>query len=127
MERRRAEEEGVDYRRLRQDWCLGSEQFRQHLLASPLERVGSNHYGVDRQQTSQEKARRIIAEELGRLGWDPAELEARRKSDGSKVAIARRLRQETTMSLKWVAENLKTGTWTTVANLLGATTTPGQL
>jgi len=31
------------------------------------------------------------------------------KGDKSKVALARRLRQETTMSLKWIAQRLHTG------------------
>ena len=32
--------------------------------------------------------------------------------------LARRLRQETTMSLKWIATRLQMGTWTYVCNLL---------
>jgi hypothetical protein len=35
-----------------------------------------------------------------------------------KVMMARRLRQETTMSLKWIAQRLQMGTWTYVSNLL---------
>jgi hypothetical protein len=34
------------------------------------------------------------------------------------VAVARRLRQETTMSLKWIAQRLQMGSWTYVSNLL---------
>jgi len=45
-------------------------------------------------------------------------MERRRKSDANKVALARRLRQETTVSLKCIAENLHMGTWTHVSNLL---------
>ena len=37
--------------------------------------------------------------ELERLGWDEAQLRARRKGHRAKVKLARRLRQETTMSL----------------------------
>ena len=36
----------------------------------------------------------------------------------SKVKLARRLRQETTMSLQWIAARLQMGTWTYVSNLL---------
>ena len=36
----------------------------------------------------------------------------------SAVLLARRLRQETTMSLKWIAERLQMGSWTYVSNLL---------
>jgi hypothetical protein len=55
---------------------------------------------------------------LERLGWDEVQLRARPKGHRSKVMLARRLRQETTMSLKWIAERLQMGTWTYVSNLL---------
>lgn len=38
--------------------------------------------------------------------------------DARKVQMARRLRAETTVTLKWIAEQLHMGTWTPVANLL---------
>jgi len=37
------------------------------------------------------------------------------------VRIARRLRQETTMTLAWIARRLHMGVWTHVSNLLRAT------
>ena len=40
-----------------------------------------------------------------------------------RFPIARRLRQETTMSLKWVAQRLQMGSWSYVSNLLNARTT----
>jgi len=45
----------------------------------------------------------------------------RRKGDRHKVALARRLRAETTMSLAWVAERLRMGSWSYVSNLLRTT------
>jgi hypothetical protein len=47
-------------------------------------------------------------------------LKARRKGDKEKVALARKLRAETTMSLKWIANRLEMGSWTYVFNLLNA-------
>ena len=38
--------------------------------------------------------------------------------DPEKIAIARRLREETTMTLAWVANRLKMGTKTHLAHLL---------
>ena len=38
-----------------------------------------------------------MARELERLGWDEDQLRARRKGHRSKVMLARRLRQDTTM------------------------------
>ena len=55
---------------------------------------------------------------LERLGWDEDHLRARPKGHRSKVMLARRLRQEATMSLKWIAGRLQMGSWTYVSNLL---------
>ena len=118
MERRRGEESGADYEQIRRDWVLGSEAFRQELLAAVGERVGPSHYGAQRQETGLQKAERIVREEIERLGWREEELCAHRKGHRAKVLLARRLRQETTMSLKWIAERLQMGTWTYVSNLL---------
>lgn len=68
--------------------------------------------------TGEHKAQRILREELQRLGWAKADLPQRRKGDPGKVVAARRLRQETTMSLKWIAQRLSMGSWTYVSNLL---------
>jgi hypothetical protein len=59
-----------------------------------------------------------LRKEIERLGWDEDQLRARRKGHRSKVMLARRLRQETTMSLKWIAARLQMGTWTYVSDLL---------
>ena len=59
-----------------------------------------------------------MARELERLGWDEDQLRVRRKGHRSKVKLARRLRKETTMSLKWIAQRLQMGTWTYVSKLL---------
>jgi hypothetical protein len=54
---------------------------------------------------------------LGSAGED---LARRRKGDAEKVRIARRLRAETPMTLKWIAGTLHMGAWTHVSNLLSA-------
>ena len=54
------------------------------------------------------------------LGWSEKQLQVRPKGDKEKVRLARRLQKETTMSLKWIARELKMGSWTYVSNLLGA-------
>ena len=118
MERRRGEESGADYEPIRRDWVLGSEAFRQELLAAVVERVGPSHYGAPRQETGLQKAERMVREEIERLGWDEDQLRAHRKGHRAKVLLARRLRQETTMSLKWIAQRLQMGSWTYVSNLL---------
>jgi REP element-mobilizing transposase RayT len=68
--------------------------------------------------TALQKAERIVQKEIQRLGWDEDELRARRKGDRAKVMLARRLRQEAAMSLKWIVQSLHMGTWTYMSNLL---------
>lgn len=80
--------------------------------------VGEHHCVGERWESGEEKARRIVAAELKRLRWTEAELVRRPKGDHAKARIARRLRTETTMTLKWVARELHEGVWTHVSNLL---------
>ena len=47
-----------------------------------------------------------------------AELARWPKGDLEKVAMAWRLRQETTKTLDWIARRLQMGTWTYVSNCL---------
>jgi hypothetical protein len=54
------------------------------------------------------------------------ELRERAKGDKGKVAMAVRLRQETTMTLKWVAERLAMGSWSNVSNPLAVARKKGQ-
>jgi hypothetical protein len=82
------------------------------------EQRGANHYGEEVYESEVAKAERIVAEELRRRGWGEAELRGRPKGDKGKVAMAVRLRRETTMTLKWVAERLAMGCWSHVSNLL---------
>ena len=60
----------------------------------------------------------VLQGELQRRGWTEAELRRRRKGDAEKVKIAWRLRQETTVTLKWIARRLRMGAWTYVSNCL---------
>src|ERR1035441_10508373 len=92
VERRRAEESSADYEQIRRDWVLGSEAFRQELLAAVVERVGPSHYGAQRQETGLQKAERIVAEEIERLGWGEDQFRGGRKGDRAKVRRVGRLR-----------------------------------
>jgi hypothetical protein len=42
-----------------------------------------------------------------------------RDAPGPRLFLAALLREETTMSLKWIAQHLEMGSWTHVSNLLG--------
>ena len=70
----------------------------------------SEHYGEERAETAEALAERIIAEELKRGRWQEADLKTRPKGDPVKLALAARLRAETTMTVGWIAERLAMGT-----------------
>ena len=118
MEARRWEGFPEEWKKIRRGWYLGDKAFRKDLLKQAQERMGEYHSGEERSETDVEKAERMVEEALGKMKWDESELARRKKGDLGKVRLARRLRAETTMTLKWIAERLKMGTWTHVANRL---------
>lgn len=119
-ERRRQESGGEEWTAIRRGWFFGDEALKAELLAQVSERLGAQHYGAERQESGEAKAERLVREELAKLGWTEDDLMQRRKGEAGKVGIARRLRQETTMTLAWIAARLQMGVWTHVSNLLGA-------
>jgi hypothetical protein len=119
-EQRRREDLAWEFKPVERGWCLGSEEFRQELLASASGRIRATHYGGERREEQEAKAGRLLREEMGRIGWDAAALRQAGKKDERKVRMAARLRKETTMSLKWIAQHLAMGSWTHVSNLLAA-------
>jgi REP-associated tyrosine transposase len=119
LERRRLEEDPEAAEKpFRRGWCLGSEEFRQKMLDLMDGQLGENHSGQLHFETAEQKANRIIGEELARLRWTEADLAGRLKNDPAKLAIAERLRQETTLSVKWIAGRLQLGTPKSARTLL---------
>jgi hypothetical protein len=57
-----------------------------------------------------------VTEGLAQAGWRESDLELRRKADGVKVELARRLRRETTLGWLWIAQRLRMGHWRSAAN-----------
>src|SRR5256885_4762454 len=79
---------------VRRGWCLGEVAFRKELLAQVSEQRGAHHYGAELQEGEEEKAERLVGEELARRRWLEKELRQKPKTDGQKARIARRLRQD---------------------------------
>ena len=72
--------------------------------------MGESHCGELHRETAEQRANRIIAEELAGRGWQESEWAIRRRSDPGKLAIAARLRSETTLPIKWIAARAQIGT-----------------
>ena len=120
MEGRRSEEaESKEaWRPLRRGWFLGSEDARGKLLEREAGSFGGQHNRSERRESEEARAGQLLADELHRLGWAASDLASRRKGDAEKVRITRRIRQETTMTLSWIASRLHMGSWTYVSNVL---------
>jgi hypothetical protein len=118
MEQRRVEPNDPNAQRIRRGWSYGAQDFVARLRDRLPGSVSEHHQARERSETDEQKAEAIISRQLERLGWRNAELKARRKSDPRKVALAREVRAQTTMSLKWIARRLEMGSWTHVSNLL---------
>jgi hypothetical protein len=110
-ERRKQETDGAEWEPLRRGWCLGPAAFKAQLLARMDGKLGEHHAGALKREAAEAKAERIIGEELRRLGWTERELQERPKSDLAKLAVAARVRRETTLTLGWLAVRLHLGSW----------------
>src|SRR5262249_52691718 len=115
VEERGGEESQSEFKAIRRGWGFGNGQFRKEVLGEMREKVGGYHYGPEVQESAEEKANRIVAEELRRRKWMESDLGTRRKGEAGKVEIARRLRAETMTTLNWIAQRLHTGTKTHLA------------
>ena len=115
LEARRGQDNDRENQSIRRGWYLGGEELKQELLLQ-MERSSVAHRGrEERQEACEARAERLVREELERLGWQEEELKRRRKGDRAKVEVARRLRNETTVSLDWIARRLEMGGASTVA------------
>jgi putative transposase len=116
-QRRRQETPNTDWKAVERGWCLGDKTFKAELLAQMHERR-ADHYGPELREADALHAEKLVREELRRRRWTERELVVRRKGDPQKVQMAWRLRRESTMTLKWIAQRLKMGAWTHVSNCL---------
>ena len=111
MEARRLDEADPEaFRGLRRSWCLGGKEFKKQMLGKMEGKLGEHHSGELLRETAEAKADRIVGEELRRLGWKEADLANRPKSDPAKLALAARLRTETTLTIKAIATRAHLGT-----------------
>ena len=121
MEQRRREagdEDSQEWKPLKRGWFLGSEEFKAELLEKMEPHLGPHHSGKLRQATALAKAERIIAEELKHAHWKERQLQAEAKGHSVKLALALRLRKETTLIIRQIADRLHMGSWKSLNNKL---------
>lgn len=120
MVERRGRDEPGEWKTVRRGWFLGGTELKEQLLEQMGRGAGEHHGGAEKRESDEQKAERIVGEELGKRHWTEADLKQRRKTDATKVKVAQRLRQETVMTLDWIAERLQMGCRHTLANCLKA-------
>src|SRR6266699_2164748 len=118
MEERRGKDQPGEWRALRRGWFLGSGQLKEQLLERMGRAMGKHRGGVEKQETDEQKAERLVVGQLKKRGWTEQDLETRRKTDTVKVKLAARLRAESVMTMDWIAQRLRMGCRHTVANCL---------
>ena len=118
VEAQRLAEADPGYKAIRRGWFFREKVLKEELLGQMSERMGPEHYGPERQESQAAKAERIVKEELERRGWTESTLAERRKGATEKVKLALRLRQETLVTVAWIAQRLKMGSVATVNTLL---------
>jgi REP-associated tyrosine transposase len=113
---------------LRRGWYFGSQAFRERLLAL-LPKSDANvrldqgqHYEAAAlmSDAAEERAESILIRELCAAGLIEQELSERPRSDPLKWKIARTMRTETTVSLKWIAGRLDLGSASNVCHKIGS-------
>jgi hypothetical protein len=81
---------------------------------------GTRRFGDRDSRITQGRAQSpgVLVELFAQVTVAPREkdLSKRRKGDKAKVKLARRLRSETIMTLRWIADRLQMGSWTYVSN-----------
>ena len=108
--------ENREWRELRRGWCLGEPSFRERLLTMIGKQTAEPYYGVEIRESAEQQAERLLQRQLKEADWTVDQLEQRRKCDPVKVRIAQQLRQETTVTWKWIAGKLHMGHWRSAAN-----------
>ncbi len=114
MERRAREGMSEEQlREVRRGWVLGGEAFRDRVLDWMESKQHGQRRRVRREESDSEHgqrhAERIIQEMLGVLGIGEGQLLPTRKGDWRKRVIAHRVRQQTSVSLRWLAGRLQMG------------------
>ena len=110
METRRREEGDPDqWKGMRRGWCVGSQEFKRGLLERLHGHLDSSHAGKMTREANQARAEAIIATELRTLGWKESDLARGAKVNPGKLAMAARLRQETTLTIEQIASRLHMG------------------
>jgi hypothetical protein len=107
-----------NYRPLQRGWCLGDAEFRQELLDQMEARRGKWSYGEELCESAEHKAERLVKTALRQSGWKETTWRNGAREDPVRIKIALQLREQSVMTMEWIAQRLQTGTRTYLNHLL---------
>jgi putative transposase len=107
-----------EFQALKRGWYLGAPQFRQELLEQLGGKRAKGHFGEASRESEGVRAEAIARKALRAAHLREKDLEGLPKGAKEKLKVARRLREETTMTLEWIAERLRMGTAGHLSHLL---------
>ncbi|HTV62956.1 MAG TPA: hypothetical protein VMH30_10365 [Verrucomicrobiae bacterium] len=110
------------WRELRRGWYVGSESFVSR-LAEGLEKAAQgcrreSHSGPAKKAHDEAAAECNLGKALQRLGLNEESLKALAKGSPEKAVLAWWLRENTTVTARWVSERLKMGHYTRVTQAI---------
>ncbi len=91
MEERRTRDQPGEWQAVRRGWFLGGVELQEELLERMARGLREHHGGDERRESDEQKAERLVTEELRRLRWREGDLASHRKTDTTKTKIAQRL------------------------------------
>lgn len=119
LERMRAD--GVEpeaFKDIRRGWCFGETEFRSRRLGELAVKAGPGHAGPEIAAAAELRAETLVSHALAQWNWTADELQSLPKGHPRKLELAMRLRAETSMTLRWIADRLRMGTSGHLSHLL---------
>ena len=110
----RADRNAAPNERLRRGWCLGGASFRERMLCL-LEKTsekfsqGREVEGAVRRSHDSNEARRILMDAMSCFELNETDLNGLKRNDPRKLAIARLIRNRTSVPNQWIAQELSLG------------------
>jgi hypothetical protein len=103
---------------MRRGWKIGAEDFQDWLADKLARRAHKDERASERRETDAALAEKIVLEALAKVRWHEIDLATQPKGHRIKVRIAQEVRTLTPMNRKWIAQRLRMGSPSFVANLL---------
>ncbi|HLB33099.1 MAG TPA: hypothetical protein VJK54_02575, partial [Chthoniobacterales bacterium] len=106
----------ASYTLIRKNWKFGAQDFVERLQEKiTVFPKKENHITIECNETTEALGRRLIREKLEELKIQLDTLESLPRTHPIKIEIAALLRSQTTLSIKWIAHELKAGAPRTLA------------